>query len=409
VLSLPPALLLLCIGGQFDANGLVTLEARAGEAPLNADGVVRAGVVAVLTPDLQLSYLSRTTDLRLDYSPRIFWREPNDLNTHRPLILHVANFVAVSQASRTLRLTGSANASIGESDYTALAQLLGPTQAAIPSVVDFLSVTSSAGAVANLSRRATFGAALTFTHRRPLGAAATVVLPDPSMTPFPRQTSFTASPSLRVNLSRADDLILTSPVSYGTYSTGVDILTVSPQVGWLTHLSPLYDLRAALGIAYARVVPALTTSSPVAPVGELGLDMRLSNQGGVATRASTGVRVDYFVDPVLGTAGPRALVLLGLSSTLNPDWLVGIDASYSTVFVGTSPGPMGYQPDETAVSVSIPVRFRASDNLLTEFGFRYSDRAPSVQVSAFGFHQRQLWLYGLFTATTRRPTSRRVQ
>jgi hypothetical protein len=409
VLSLTPAALLLCIAGNFDINGLVTLETRAGEGPLTADGVIKPGVIGILTPDLQLSYLSRTAEMRLDYGARIFWRQPNDSSSLRPLILHAVNFLGSVQATRNLKLTGNVNASIGESDYTILTQILGPGQAALPTVADFFSATAAVGAQLNVSRTSIFGMSLAVTQRRPLGATANVPVVDPTMPPFPRQTSVVATPSFGFDLTRQDQLTLVSPMSYGTYSGGIDILTVSPQVRWRAHLTSNYDLRIGAGIAYARVEPALPTSSPVAPVGEVGVETRLADTGAVATRASAGVRVDYFVDPVLGTAGPRASLVLGLWSTLTPDWFVGFDGNYSTVFLGTNTSVLATLTDETAASVAIPVRYRASDNILTEFGFRWSDRAPSVLVSAFGFHQRQLWLYLLLTATTRRPTTRMVQ
>ena len=151
MLGPPAAFLLACLAGQFDINGLVTLETRVGEAPLTADGEVRKGVAAVLLPDLQLSYLSRSSDVRLDYSARIFWREPNELSTLKPVILHVVNFVASSQTTERLQLSANANMSVGEADYTGLTAVL-PGQAALPSVVDFLSITATAGAQESLTR-----------------------------------------------------------------------------------------------------------------------------------------------------------------------------------------------------------------------------------------------------------------
>ena len=409
MLGIYPAILLFCVTGQFDINGLVTLEARAGQAPLDTSGQVEWGVIGIATPDVQLSYLSRTADVRLDYGPRIFWREPNDTSTLRPLILHVGAFNGTLRATRRLGLFANATGSVGEADYTALGQIL-PGQAALPAVVDFLSVSSTAGMVVQTSRLSELSNALTFIHRRPLGAAADVKAMDPTMPPpFPRQTSLSLTSAFKLMASRQDEISVSNIVSYGTYSGNVDIFTVVPEARWRMHLSPRYDLRVGAGIAYAHVNPALDAWSPVSPVGELGLDMRLSNSAGASTRASVLAQVDYFIDPVLSTAGPRALLTAGWWDVLNPDWQVGVEGMYATVFTGTN-APVGTTlPDETTVSLYIPVRHRASDHVLMEFGFRYADRAPSVEVSAFGFHQRQLWLYYMVTGTTRRPTSRSVQ
>ena len=422
MLGLPAAVLLVSLAGQFDVNGSVTVEGRVGEAPLNTQGKIEAGVAGIVMPDLQLSYLSRVTDARVDYSVRIYWREPNEAQSLKPVVLHTVNLGASSQATERLLLTSTGNMSVGEADYTALGQVL-PGQASLPSVVDFFSVVGVVGAQEALSRRAKIGLNLTFIHRRHLGETADLP-PEQAALLFPRQTTVAGEPNYRYTLSRRDDLTINSPVSYGRYSSGVDIFLASPQVGWQHRLTRRYTLRMAAGVAYVHVVPALTTQSPVAPVGELGVDMQLSGHGGMLTRGSAGMRLDYFVDPVLGTAGPRASLALGVTSVLNPRWLVGVEGTYSTVFTGTNPQIAVPDPnmpnnlliatttvpaDETLIAAALLARCRASDHLITEFGFRYSDRAPSLQVSAFGFHQRQLWLYASFTATTRRPTTRMVK
>lgn len=423
MLGLPAAVLLVSLAGQFDINGAVTVEGRAGEAPLTTDGKVEAGVAGLVMPDLQLTYLSRTTDARIDYAVRIFWRKPNEASSLKPVILHMVNLGASSQATPRLLLTANGALSAGEADYTALGVVL-PNQPALPSVVDFLSVTGTVGAQEALSRRAKLGLNLSVIHREPLGATADLP-PQAGALLFPHQTTGIAEPTYRYNLSRRDDLTVTSPVSYGRYSGGFEILLASPQVGWQHRLTRRYTLRLAAGVAYVHVVPSLQTQSPVSPVGEIGVDMQLAGHGGLLTRGAAGARLDYFVDPVLGTAGPRASLSLGVTSILNPDWLVGAEATYATVFTGRNPqivlvDPQGMPVTSAADGVAVPVdetliaavllaRCRVSDHLTTEFGFRYSDRAPSVEVSAFGFHQRQLWLYGSFTANTRRPTSRMVK
>jgi len=423
VLGLPAAVLLALLAGNFDVNGAVMVEGRVGEAPLNTAGTVEKGVAGILMPDLQLSYLSHSTDARIDYSARIFWRTPNDAHTLKPVILHVVALGAASQVTPRLLLTANGNMSVGEADYTALPVVL-PNQPTLHAVIDFISVTGSVGAQESLSRRAKLGLNLSIIHREPLGATAEVPTQQADIL-FPHQTTGVAEPNFRYTLSRRDDLTLISPVSYGRYSGGYEIFLASPQVGWVRRLTRRYSLRMGAGLAYVHVVPALNTQSPVAPVGELGLDMQLAGHGGMVTKGSAGFRLDYFVDPVLGTAGPRASLALGVTSVLNPRWLVGVEGTYATVFTGSNPkvlipdpaAPMvDAQPstvavavDETLIAAAILARCRVSDNLTTEFGFRYSDRGPSVQVSAFGFHQRQLWLYGSFTVNTRRPTSRMVK
>ena len=227
MLGLPAAVLLVSLAGNFDVNGAVTLEGRVGEAPLNTAGTVEKGVAGILMPDVMLSYLSRTTDARLDYSARIFWREPNEANTLKPVILHVVNLGVSSQATPRLQLTANGNMSVGEADYTALAQVL-PGQPALPAVIDFLSITGGVGATEALSRRAKLGLNLSIVNRRPLGQTADVSATAGAVPLFPRQTTVVAEPNFRYTLSRRDDLTANSPVSYGDYS---DVALVDPSTG----------------------------------------------------------------------------------------------------------------------------------------------------------------------------------
>jgi hypothetical protein len=135
----------------------------------------------------------------------------------------------------------------------------------------------------------------------------------------------------------------------------------------------------------------------------------IPKQKGLETRVQGAVRLDYFYDAFSGRAGPRVLVTASGYSAMTTDWLVGVEAGYSTVFAEIKTDSMLAQsipPDDTAIYASIPIRHLASSHVLTEFGFRYADRGPN---SFSGFHQQQLWLYFLMTGTTRSSTMRRVQ
>jgi len=116
---------------------------------------------------------------------------------------------------------------------------------------------------------------------------------------------------------------------------------------------------------------------------------------------------------VTGRAGPRLQLLASAYTAMTTDWLAGIEAGYATVFSEplTDEQKMANvtPPDETAVFANIPVRYRASRHLLTEFGLRLANRGPSVLNDWYGFHQHQIWLYVLLTGTTQPSTNRMVQ
>ena len=433
-----PAALLLCIAGGFDLDGQASLELRGGRAPITAGAPPKWGFVGVATPDVQLSYLSPRLELRVDYGLRAFWRLPNDSRQMldplmvgppttssrlEPLLLHQVGLIATGRATRRVRMNAEATASYGEADYTTIATLLGPTQAALPTIPKFLNIAAGGGTQVDLSRLSVFSLTLLFTHRRPIGATETVVdVNVPNVVPFPRQTSVAATPGLSVTVSRKGALTLGALFSYGAYSDvlltqkdgttmvgDATVLLFAPQVGWRAFLSPRSNLHVGAGANFLRLRPENPDLVPVSPVGDVTFESSIPKQQGLETRMLAALRMEYYFDPVTGRAGPRLVVSASGYSAMTTAWLAGIEAGYSTVFVRPfDPNdPRALQPpDETAVYASIPIRYRASTHLLTEFGFRWADRGPH---SLSGFHQQQLWVYLLLTGTTRTSTIRKVQ
>lgn len=425
--GLPPAALLLYLAGQLDIDGVVVAETRAGQAPLIAGRAPEFGVIGVLTPGAQLLYQSRTEELRLDSGVRIFWREPNDLHLNRPLFLSVTNLAASSRVTRRFRATASASASLGEPDYTELSRILGPSQASLPQgIAKVLSITTGLRGELQATRTLSLAAGVDFTHRRPLGDTAAgeefdVRTSDSPPRPaagiatdvFPRQTSILFVPSLLAQISRQSGITFTSAASYGTYSTGSDILTVTPLVGWAAHVTKDFDLRLSAGIAYVNVlkVPSMpvvvgTTgltqpSSALSPAGDAQAVFRLLRQDQMLVRSTTQARVDYYVDPLLGVATRHGLILTGLSVTLAPLWILGVTGSFATS-LSARPLPGTPSPDETIAAVSLPAQRRLSENLVMEIGARWADSGPHLTSSNWRFHQRQIWFYLMLTGTSRR-------
>ena len=438
---------LLFVAGEFDVNAVVVSETRAGEAPLAAGRPPTAAFVEILTPGVDLLLHRPGLEIRLDYGPRIFWRQPNysqpdGSSRLSPLILHVANLAATDRSARRVTLTGGASVSAGEADYTSLGQLfgsasasasgmapgsavvtppVGPPQATLPPVTDFLSASARAGAEVEASRIWRLGAKVEVGHRRPLGEPPVDAGGDPvaeaaQVASFVRlrQTNVLAEPTGTVRLTRQDDLMFLTPLSERWFGDGTDIFTVTPQLGWQTRLSPTGGLRLAGGVTYARYqassMSPLGSGYSFAPVGSADISGVLMRDRDLTMYGSVGAAVDYFVDPILGTAGSRGSMSARWSLLLGLNWTVGIEGSFSTNLrrrrtIDLAPGMTVFYPDETVASASLPVRCRSSENLLIEFGGRWSDRAPNLHAPGFAFHQRQLWAYVMLTFTTQ-STSR---
>lgn len=290
-----------------------------------------------------------------------------------------------------------------------------PAQAALPSVAELVSVSAGAGSEVDVSRNWRLGTKAEVGYRAPTASAWARWPSTPPPTPpdavpgsatipvLSRQTSVLAEPSATVRITRLDELVLTTPLSQRWYQDGTDVFTLTPQLAWQTRLSRTGGLRLAGGAAYARFhgpPSSLGSGSVTRPVGSADVSGILTRLSGVTMQGQAELAVDYFVDPVLGALGSRASTSARLVLLFEPDWSAGIEGAFSSDLRRqplTNNGPL----DETVASASLPVRYRASENLMIEFGGRWSDRAPLLWAQDAHFHQRQLWAYCVLTWTTR--------
>jgi hypothetical protein len=249
---------------------------------------------------------------------------------------------------------------------------------------------------------------LDYTHRRPLNADQAA--PDPNVPPDPgsdltelllaKQNVVEFTPTLAYRLTRVDDLLLETGVGWEKHSSGIELYRFVPRLGWERRLAPERMVSVLAGVAYTQDVgERLATGSKhdVAPVAEGRLEGHLWREQQRSLSGAFGLGVEYYVDPVTSTAGPRALATTGLSLGMGANWNVGLDTAFGT---SLSADPMPGTPDETFISAAVPVRHRVTPHFLMEMGVRYSDRGPHFGADDFKFHQRELWVYLAATATT---------
>ena len=432
------------LAGDLKGYASVVVETRAGEAPLQFGGAPREGVVGVVTPKGELEYRESNLNLRLDYGPRVFYRQPNELNNDKPLVLHVANLVATTRATPTTTVTGQAAFSYGQVDYTSLTGALGGqqnTSAQQPTLPpDLLTATARVNALINLTRIWSLGLGLDVEHRRSVGSLPAPMDPTQPIIVLPTQTTVRAEPTAAARLSARDDLLLASSVAYsniagaqspdGSNTGTVSFLVVTPEVGWRARMSGHSTFSVLGGVAYLRssglVGSSMSLASgggsvqvssprPVSPVGSVGFDGTAIWARDLVLRTGLVAAAEYFVDPILQQAQPRATLLDRTALAFGPDWTAGLEASFAVSLTATDPtGPSigGSTPlavDTTVAAVSLPVVHRVSQNLFVEVGGRWADRGPNLWASGFAFHQRQLWLYVSLTATTRDVPRQPVQ
>jgi hypothetical protein len=392
--------------GTLALQASVENEIRAGETPLVAGTASQSFVAEILTPRLALELRRAEVVLSAWYGPRIFWEDPNPTSTSGPLVLHTLGTRLDVDPSTTLHATFSLIGAVGEPDYTALPQVLGTVQGTLPPLIE----------LASLHGDARISDALTRLWSVSLGAQAFAwrwvdVPASPPPGTITSQILGSVEPSATLRLSDRDALQFATAVGAASYPGGVGLLTVSPATTWKRRLARRVDLNLRAGLAYAHVlgqqlpgaIPLLPAGkdSTVSPLGSAEIGSRIARRDNFLLQARAVAGVDFFVDPVLGVAIPRASTGAEVAALAVPDWFVSFRGDFATAL--RAPPAIANQPppDETAFSLTLSGRRRLTDSLFAELGGRWADRGPTLGTPDFQFHQRQLWVFLSLTGTTR--------
>lgn len=409
------------LASPFELNASVASETRAGESPVLANAGSERLVTELITPLAEAELHEERLDVRLAYFPRLVWQSPNALGrTIRPLFLNQASLTLDARPSARTKVTGRAFGSYGEPDYTILPQLIsnsqgmlpqGSGQATVPTVLTILTVSADLGIETEVSRRSRLTLSVDVSHFRPFGTSMVSTPPTLTLTPsylLTEQTTVAATPGAAYRLTPDDDLALTVGTAYSTYSSGTELLFVSPMLTWRARRSAAGDeFRLGLGLTNAR---ELDTGTPIvglqalSPAGSAEALWHVFTEDQYGLTAELKATVDEFVDPVLRVAYPRGYIAGQMTLILAPDWSMGVQGDFGASLQTSTPATVnGIYPDETAFSVSVPVRHRITGNVIMEFGGRWAERAPAFAVPAsdFAFRERQLWAYFMLTASTR--------
>ncbi len=437
--------------GPFGIQVSATSETRVGVAPIIPGADPRWFIAEVVTPLLGLELHRPTFTLQLFYGVRLFWEDPSPISTSStellgpdpvtrirrvertsisdfgPLVLHSAGLSLDGRPSRTVDVVAGANGSIGSPDYTALPQVLGTVQGALPPIVSIASGTALARIRYTGARRWELDLAGQVFHTQWLDvpeSPSTV----PGQTSVGGQTFVTSEtlasvePGATYVLTPRDGLGLISAFGEATYSDGAAIVTVTPAVVWKRRLTHRENLRLTLGVTYARSVgnppgvmsPFGSSGAEASPIGSFQFTSRILRRENVAIIADATGGVDFYFDPVLGTALPRGSASAGLVAISVPHWMINLRGDFATALKTPPLQPIvvGQAPpipiDETAFSISLAARRRVSENMFAEIGILWADRGPVLTTPDFHFHQRQLWVHISLMATTR-PIPRMTQ
>jgi hypothetical protein len=404
--SLTPGL----VSGHLGVEASFQSQTRAGEAPLVPNAPPQAFVAQLLIPRLAL-YL-RNPDLTLSawYAPRVFVEDPTPPGTSGTLVLHTFGLTLRALPSRTIIVTGNVTGAVGQPDYSTLSVVLGTTQAALPmvTIVKIANASAQGRADIRLTRRWDLTLALQafYWHYIDYDPAE---LPPTTVT---GQANGSAEVGAMFQLTPRHAIGLSTTVGDAVYSSYGGMVTVTPAAIWTAKLTRREDLRVTLGMTYVQAVGTAVPgtvpllggeSSAISPIGSADLNAHLARRDGVLFTGHLRGGVDYFLDPVLGSAAPRGFAGLAGDTLTVSGWATELRGDVSTALRTTpyalTPGQL--PPDETAFSVMLAVRRPVTQYLFAELGGQWANRGPALFTPDFHFHQRQLWIYLAITGTTR--------
>jgi hypothetical protein len=424
----------------------LTEETRAGESPIVPGTDPQGFVAEVVTPLVGLELRRPTFTAQAFYDVRLYWQDPtpvvatstraltpdlvsriqgraiSETTRSGALVLHSLGFTLHARPARPLFFELAGTGSVGSPDYTALPQVLGTNQSALPPVVRLASGMVHGSAILQVAPRweLTLAAELFawtwLDVPDDLGANAQIA----GQTLVTSQTQVTVVPGVDYILTPRDSLGLGAALGEVWFSDGLAIATVTPEVNWKRRLTQRNNLKLILGLTFAHTEavgvdvkdPLAPSGSAVSPIGSFQLSSRLLGSRGITLQSDVTGGVDYYVDPVLGTALPRAEGAIGATLIAVPTWMVILQGSFATALKTPPPllvvgQTLSILPDETVFSISLSGRRRISENFFAELGGMYADRGPVLSTPDFRFHQRQLWVNFALTGTTR-PISRQT-
>jgi len=396
------SLLLALGGGTWDGRVQLTAEVRAGEAPLAVSQEPRAGVGGLVMPGALLRWLAPDLKWEVGYSARLFYRQPNEVGQDRPLLLHTGRALLGASLSRHWQLTGLAQASVGEADYTSLPSIFVGPQGTLPNVVDIFVLTAGLGLVGDPGERWHFEIAGDAERRDTLGdsPAASMAPANGAILTLPQQSMVRGTTSLGMRPTRVDLVGLGLVAGYAKYDSypvvGVSLFTVAPEAFWRTFVSRQTEIRTAAGISIShragQPLTPVAAQEPwtIGPTFTALVNSHWARFEGQRLDISGGIRGESFLDPVLAVVTPRVVAELQVWWRAPPHWEAGVNGSFLTSMRSQ---PLPTNPDETAFYVTFPVRYRVSPYWAWEWGLRWGDRAPHWNAPDFAFHQRQLWFY----------------
>lgn len=321
-----------------------------------------------------LRVVSRRTQFRFGYVPRLYLQIPNIADSYQPLLLHRVLSDYTTALSQRTSLQASADFGAGDLNYAASQEFFADgTSAPLAGLVPVLSL----GGGTSLSHALSRSNSLELGVRGGYRSSFASTLDDPSVGTLPTSFDVNVFAGDQHQLSERDQLGFRLTGGYFALVQGQGEnatrsgTTLAPQLRYDRKLGPRSDAGLFVGSTLslgagqaAQIFPTLGTA----------YQTRLQTPG-ATYQASFEGGVRGFLDQIRVAFVPQAYAQGQLQASWHQDWSAGLQLFGSTVIIEEPVTPPAY---ETIASLRIPFSYRVSPGLGLNFGAAATYRGPHL-------------------------------
>ncbi len=344
----------------------VDAEVAGGVLPVAGGTQNEAAVTGAVSPTVGVVEPSSRGDrFRSSYSPRAFWRFPNELKLARPAVLHQLELFGAPLLGKRTSFDATSTLTVGELDYTAVTQVFGDTQAVAPAdpFVNIFALNARLSLNHQLSRRWSIRTELPWTYQ-------TIGIDDDTFGGPQESMGVGVLQSAEHRLTRTDLLRLAVGTQLAFFPE-VDQLSTELTLGWGKTVTRGVQGGVSAGVGRIEELDARGDADR-APAHYYGVGTAFISRERQRGVDSIQLGLDGRLDPFLLEIRPQASLTATTRQTLSPQVALVADVvTYAVAFVD----PLETNPSESGFGTSASV-FWDQNAVLWRGGIRAGFRTP---------------------------------
>jgi hypothetical protein len=366
---------------KLDDAVFADTEVRVGSAPVAPRESPERTFVVDFEPGAAVRLSERRWSLVLGAGPRFYYRVPNFLDLHRPLVLLQGHAEYRYDFSPRVRWTSRAETDYGEVDYTS-AQLAFGTPVARQIETPVLKIFTLGGST---------GFDWTISRRYSLATVASVMYTVPTEEldppPFPTTAGFSVDLRPRWLFDRVSSFYLSVTPHYYYTEPGADYTSLAESIGYQRSLSRATELETSAGASVTRSEDAALFWTPLASVRLSHISYR---RRGLTVTNHVQARVETRFDPSIGQVFPTAAVEADASEEIGEHWTLTTTVTGTTTVTAE---PVTQDAADSSFGASIVLARDLAPGIDATLGARYSTWATHLRADHFMLFDRQVWAF----------------